>query len=100
MKFATTAATRGIEILANDHYVGVPYCFEADQKAGDVIDIPEKLIAGVCLHDVNVAENPNGTLLVHGFINASKLTEEQTLNFVAANGHMPMIHIVAGSQGK
>lgn len=72
MKFATTAVARGIEILANNHWAGVPHKFEADAKAGDIVEGK-----GVCLYDVDADANPNGTVVVHGFINVAKLSKDQ-----------------------
>ena len=72
MKYAVTAATRGIEILANNHWAGVPHKFGADAKAGDIVESK-----GVYLHDVDANANPNGTVVVHGFINVAKLSEDQ-----------------------
>lgn len=68
MKFTETAVSGSVEILANDHFVGIPHKFSAAAKAGKVVDG-----VGVCLYDVNVDENPNGTVVVHGFINVAKL---------------------------
>jgi hypothetical protein len=94
MKYAVTAATGGKEILANDHYVGVPFCAEEDHAAGDVVINLEKGITGVCLYDVNMAENPNGTLVIHGFIDATKLSSDQVQAFAENAQYMPMVRIV------
>ena len=72
MKFTSTVVAGTPEILANDHYAGMPHEFEEDAKAGDFI-----ANYGVALYDVKVAENPNGTVVIHGFIDASKLASEQ-----------------------
>lgn len=94
MKRKITSVDGGKEILANDHYVGVPYCFMADQKAGDVVIDLEKGVVGVCLYDVNNAENPNGTVVIHGFIDSTKLTEDQNMAILEAGAQMPMIQLV------
>lgn len=80
MKYTNTAATRSVEILHNDHYVGVPYdcsAIEANAEgiipAGTIVPKNDATAIGVLLHDVTKAENPNGTIVIHGFIKKSKL---------------------------
>ena len=80
MKYTTTAVTRPGEILYNDHYVAIPYdctSISADEngivKAGTIIPKNDATAIGVLLSDVNKAENPNGTIVIHGFIKKSKL---------------------------
>lgn len=68
MKFTETEVSGSVEILANDHFVGIPHKFSSTTKAGAVVEG-----VGVCLYDVNADENPNGTVVVHGFINVAKL---------------------------
>lgn len=77
MKFKTTNIGQPNTILANDHYVAVNYdCSEltADDegvvKAGTIIDG-----VGILLNDVYVDENPNGAVVIHGFIERDKLPE-------------------------
>ena len=85
MKFTSTVVAKGIEILANDHYVGVPHKFAADAKAGDIVEGK-----GVCLFDVDAEANPNGTVVAHGFINVAKLDENQKPS-AAQIAALPMI---------
>lgn len=79
MKYTNTAVTRPNEILYNDHYVAIPYdCSEiADTNgiipAGTFIPANDASAIGVLLSDVKKAENPNGTIVIHGFIKKSKL---------------------------
>ena len=80
MKFSTHAVTRPMEILANDHYVGIPYdcsAISANEKgvipAGTIIPANDATAIGVLLSDVVKADNPNGTIVIHGFIKKSKL---------------------------
>lgn len=80
MKFSTHAVTRPLEILANDHYVGIPYdcsAIAANDKgvipAGTIIPANDATAIGVLLSDVVKADNPNGTIVIHGFIKKSKL---------------------------
>ena len=81
MKFTGKSIPQGKNILANDHYVAVPYdCSALTALATDGV-IPEGTIIpannatakGVLLNPVVLAENPNGTIVVHGFIKKSKL---------------------------
>ena len=81
MKFTTKSVTTGKNILANDHYVAIPYdCSALSALATDGI-IPEGTIIpandatakGVLLSPVVLAENPNGTIVIHGTIVKSKL---------------------------
>lgn len=79
MKFKNTNISQGINILANDHYVAIPYnCSEiADTNgvipAGTIIPANDATAIGVLLNDVAKDENPNGTIVIHGFIDKSKL---------------------------
>lgn len=84
MKFKTKSVVQGVEILANDHYVAIPYdCTELAAlaqdgviKAGTMIPANDATAKGVLLHDVVLDENPNGTIVIHGFIKKSKLPVE------------------------
>lgn len=80
MKFKTVAATRTAEILANDHYVGIPYDCSAiaanDEgviPAGTIIPANDATAIGVLLNDVHKEDDPNGTIVIHGFVKKSKL---------------------------
>lgn len=80
MKFTTNAATQTAEILYNDHYVAIPYdcsAIAANDKgiipAGTMIPANDATCKGVLLHDVKKANNPNGTIVIHGFIKKAKL---------------------------
>lgn len=80
MKFTSNAVTRTAEILYNDHYVGIPYdcsAIAANDKgiipAGTMIPANDATAIGVLLHDVEKAGNPNGTIVIHGFIKKAKL---------------------------
>ena len=81
MKFTEKSIGQGKMILANDHYVAIPYdCSALTALAVDGV-IPEGTIVpandataiGVLLNPVTLAENPNGAVVVHGFIKKSKL---------------------------
>lgn len=80
MKFTNTAVGHPTEILYNDHYVAIPYdcsALEADAdgivKAGTIVPKNDTTAIGVLLYDVKKAENPNGAVVIHGFIKKSKL---------------------------
>lgn len=80
MKFKRTDIGQPSNILANDHYVAVNYdCSKltADDegviKAGTIVDG-----VGVLLNDVCVNDNPNGAVVIHGFIDRDKLPTAPT----------------------
>lgn len=80
MKYTQTAVTRPNEILFNDHYVAIPYdCSaiaanaEGIVPAGTIVPANDATAIGVLLSDVKKAENPNGTIVIHGFIKKAKL---------------------------
>lgn len=80
MKYTQTTVTRPKEILYNDHYVAIPYdcsAIEANAEgivpAGTIVPKNDASAIGVLLSDVNKAENPNGTIVIHGFIKKAKL---------------------------
>lgn len=93
MKYTNRAVTRSREILHNDHYVGIPYDCSAIQAnengiipAGTIIPANDATAIGVLLSDVVKAENPNGTIVIHGFVKKSKLPVQP-----ASNVSIPMI---------
>ena len=81
MKFTNKTIVSGKEILANDHYVAIPYncaaltALATDNviPAGTLIPKNDATAIGVLLNPVNLAENPNGAVVIHGFIKKSKL---------------------------
>ena len=80
MKFTKTAATQTAEILYNDHYVAIPYDCSAIAAnsdgiipAGTIVPANDATAKGVLLNDVVKADNPNGTIVIHGFIKKAKL---------------------------
>ncbi len=77
MKFKNSGIGAEVNILANDHFVAVPYdCLglTADDDgviaAGTIVEG-----VGILLSDVYPDENPNGAVVIHGFINRDKLPE-------------------------
>lgn len=81
MKYSEAAVVVTKEILYNDHYVGIPYdCTLLSSlatngviPAGTLIPANDGTAEGVLLHDVVLADNPNGTIVVHGFIKQAAL---------------------------
>lgn len=81
MKFTEKKFAQGVNILANDHYVAIPYDCSALAalatdgviKEGTIIPANDATAIGVLLNPVVLAENPNGTVVIHGFIEKSKL---------------------------
>lgn len=93
MKYTTHAVTPKTEILHNDHYVAMPYncsAIAANEKgiipAGTIVPANDATAIGVLLSDVVKDENPNGTVVIHGFIKKSKLPAQP-----ASNVAIPMI---------
>lgn len=90
MKFKNTAISQGVNILANDHYVAIPYdCSDIKATdgvipAGTIIPANDKTAVGVLLNDVVLAENPNGTTVIHGFIEKDKLPVEPAAAAITA----------------
>jgi hypothetical protein len=81
MKFTRQTATTGRMILANDHFAAIPYDCTALTElaedgiipAGTVIPSNDASAKGVLLSDINLSENPNGAIVIHGFIRSEKL---------------------------
>ena len=81
MKFTQNTVIQGVNILANDHYVAIPYdctaltalATDGVIPAGTMIPANDATAKGVLLTAVKLSENPNGTIVIHGFIKKSKL---------------------------
>lgn len=85
MKCATTIVTAPIEILANDHYVGIPYTVSATGitadaygkktvPAGTILPLNDATAKGILLHDTDVTYGDRAdTLIIHGFVKTAKL---------------------------
>ena len=80
MEFKRTSIAADKLILANDHYAAMPYdCSSISDNgtgivpAGTIIPANDSTAIGVLLSDVKKTENPNGTIVIHGFIEANKL---------------------------
>jgi hypothetical protein len=91
MKFKNTSITQGKLILANDHYVAIPYeCSDITANAdgvipaGTIVPSNDENAIGVLLNDVVKAENPNGTVVIHGFVKQEVLPTAPTSAAVTA----------------
>ena len=83
MKYTNTSISKPNLILFNDHYVAIPYdCSSLSAlatngviPAGKIVPSNDGNAIGVLLNDVVLAENPNGTVVVHGFIKQKALPD-------------------------
>lgn len=80
MKFTETNVSSENVVLANDHYVAAPYDCSAITAnasgvipAGTIVPANDATAKGVLLHDVIKADNPIGSMIIHGFIKSSAL---------------------------
>lgn len=105
MKFEKTNYDGTYNILHNDHFVAKPIVVDvsggtvkagtplsADGKAAVTSGTPAVSNAvGILLHDVPV-DNPNGALLIHGFVNTAKAQAHSGVTVDAATkSALPMI---------
>lgn len=92
MIFEENNVITGKEILYNAHYVAIPYdCTALSSlatngviQAGTLIPANDGSAIGVLLHNVTLADNPNGTVVISGFIKQSALPEAPTQAAVTA----------------
>lgn len=92
MIFKENNVITGKEILYNAHYVAIPYdCTTLSSlatngviPAGTLIPANDGSAIGVLLHNVTLADNPNGTVVISGFIKQSALPEAPTQAAVTA----------------
>lgn len=102
MKYENTNIAADVGILYNSHYVALPYdCTSLTSlatngviPAGTVIPANGATAFGVLLHDVTLADNPNGTVVVDGFINVDKLPAAPSAAAIAA---LPKITFMNGN---
>jgi len=86
MKYTNTSISEPNLILFNDHYVAIPYdCSSLSAlaingviPAGKIVPSNDGDAIGVLLNDVVLAENPNGTVVVHGFVKQAALPTAPT----------------------
>lgn len=97
MKFSTTKISQGVNVLANDHFVSIPFdCSEIDATngvipAGTIIPANDATAVGVLFNDVYKDENPNGSLIIHGFIDKNKLPDEPADDAIKALSQITFI---------
>ena len=104
MIFNENAVLTGTEILYNAHYVAIPFdCTNLTSlatdgviPAGTIVPANGATAVGILLHDVTLAENPNGTVVVDGFIKVDKIP---TAPSAAALGALPKITFM-NAEGK
>jgi len=92
MRFTESPVTVTKEILYNDHYVAIPYdltdlsslATNGVIPAGTLIPSNDGAAEGVLLHDVVLADNPNGTVVIFGFIKQAALPTAPTQAAVTA----------------
>lgn len=102
MKFTNRNVISEKEVLYNSAYVALPYdCTELSTlatngiiPAGTIVPANDATAFGVLLHDVVLAENPNGTAVVDGFINVNNIPTAPTAAALAA---LPKITFVDGN---
>jgi len=94
MKFSGTTVGGGVEILASKDYQAIPIKV-ATPGSGTVVKAGTPLNAdgesttgsgakGILLYDVDTAENPNGSMVVIGIINAKVAQEHSGVSYVDA----------------
>ena len=97
MKFTNKTVISSKEILYNDHFVSIPYdCTSLTNlatndviPAGTIIPSNDGNAVGILLEDVNLNENPNGAVVIHGFIKQSALPKaptQTTVNTLMSKG--------------
>ena len=90
MKFTEKTVSSENVVLANDHFVAVPFdCSEIAATdgvipAGTIVPANDATAKGVLLHDVIKDDNPIGTMIIHGFIKSSALPTAATDNAKSA----------------
>lgn len=98
MKFKTTSVKEPtINILANDHYVAIPFDCSALSslatdgviKAGTIVPANDETAEGVLLDSVVIADDPNGAIVIHGFIAKGKIPAQP-----ADTVNLPMVQFI------
>lgn len=99
MKLTTRSTITGTMILGNDHYAAIPYdCSKLTSlavngviPAGTIIPANDETAKGVLLSDVHLSDNPNGTIVMHGFVRLDKLPAAPNDNAKAA---LPLVQFI------
>lgn len=95
MVFDTTTVAGGVEILASKDFQAIPITVAAPDSGtvvlagspltadGEVTDGDDAV--GILLYDVDTAANPNGALVVHGIIDATKAQAHSGVTYDASD---------------
>ena len=94
MKFKKTDVAGAVEILASNDFTAIP--FTTAKKAGEKLTVDSRV--GVVLYDVDPDENPNGSLLVAGVIDAVKAKAHSGTD-LAAESDLPDTIILRTNTG-
>lgn len=106
MKFTEKSAAMPLEILYNDHFVGVPTMVSSTGvtansegkkivKAGSILPKNDATAKGVLLSDIDVTNGDSpGTVVVHGFVNNAQLVKNGITVTAEAVSSLKMIDFV------
>lgn len=96
MKYSEVFATAPVEVLANDHFVAIPYTVSATGvtadadgmkivKAGTILPANDATAKGVLLHDTDVTDGDRtDAIVIHGFIKSAALPAAPAAEAVTA----------------
>lgn len=96
MKYSEVFATAPVEVLANDHFVAIPYTVPATGvtagadgrkivPAGTILPANDATAVGVLLHDTDVTDGDRtDAIVIHGFIKSSALPVVPDITAVTA----------------
>lgn len=96
MKFKKTDVAGAVEILASNDFTAIPFTTTTAKKAGEILTVDSRV--GVVLYDVDPDENPNGSLLVAGVIDAVKAKAHSGTD-LAAESNLPDTIILRTNTG-
>ena len=96
MKFKKTDVAGAVEILASNDFTAIPFTTTTAKKAGEKLTVDSRV--GVVLYDVDPDENPNGSLLVAGVIDAVKAKAHSVID-LAAESDLPDTIILRTNTG-
>ena len=94
MKFKKTDVAGAVEILASNDFTAIPFTTTTAKKAGEKLTVDSRV--GVVLFDPD--ENPNGSLLVAGVIDAVKAKAHSGTD-LAAESDLPDTIILRTNTG-
>lgn len=91
MKFTKVTVDGTVEILAADKFLGMPIKVSGNNvvKAGTPLTAAGASTTGanavgILLYDVDPTENPNGTVVTHGYIDAAKAQTHSGVTYASA----------------